>query len=183
MVNKRHQQTANADLNGPAAGAPPLDDKCIEILSHSPDGTRAIGAILGAGASPGDVFLLVGSLGSGKTCLAQGILRGLDSDEHARSPTFVLVSQYEARLPMYHVDLYRVDSVDEAFELGLDEYLFGDGVCVVEWAEKAPELFPEQSLKVKLAYVDETTRRLNITGSGERFAGVLEAAKLQAARH
>ncbi len=183
MANGRRQRTTNPGHNGPTAGASPLEAKCIEILSHSPYETRSIGAILGVHASPGDIFLLVGSLGAGKTCLAQGILRGLGSDEYARSPTFVLMSQYEGRLPMYHVDLYRVDSVEEVFDLGLDEYLFGDGVCVVEWAEKAPDFFPEQSLMVRLAHVDETTRRLNVIGTGKRFDSILEAAEIEAARH
>ena len=88
-------------------------------------------------ASAGYVVLLNGPLGAGKTCLTQGILRGLGSDDHARSPTFVLVAEYEARLTLYHVDLYRTDGPSDIEELGIEEYLWGDGVCVMEWAEKA----------------------------------------------
>ena len=112
---------------------------CLTLSSYGPEETQAIGRILGRSAEPGDVFLLVGDLGAGKTCLTQGILFGLGSEEFARSPTFVLVSQYPGRLTMYHMDLYRLDTFAEVLDLGLDEYLFGDGVSVVEWADKAAE--------------------------------------------
>ena len=154
-----------------------MEPSYVELISRTPDETRAVGRLLGVHAAPGDVFLLVGVLGAGKTCLAQGVLWGLGSDEYARSPTFVLVSQYQGRLTVYHMDLYRVDSIEEIADLGLDEYLFGDGVCVVEWAEKAPEIFTRQGLTVQIDYVDATTRRLTLTGVSQRFARVLEAVQ------
>ncbi len=139
----------------------------IEIISNGPEETQEVGRVLGGVAQPGDVFLLVGELGSGKTCLTQGIAWGLGVKEQARSPTFVLVNQYQGRLMVYHVDLYRLDSVDEIWDLGLDEYLFSDGVCVIEWAEKAPEVFPQQHLLVQIEYLDETQRRLTIKAKGD----------------
>ena len=148
-----------------------------EVISHDPELTRAIGRRLGACARPGDVFLLVGGLGAGKTCLAQGILWGLGSDEYARSPTFVLAAQYEGRLTLYHIDLYRLDTLDEIEDLGLDEYLLGDGVCVVEWADKAVEIFPEQHLEVRFDVLDETTRRITLTSGDERYAGIINAVR------
>ena len=108
----------------------------ITIASHCPEQTQSIGRLLGECALAGDVFLLSGELGAGKTCLTQGILWGLGGDEYARSPTFVLICEYPARLTLYHMDLYRLDSLDEIIDLGLDDYFFGEGVCVVEWAEK-----------------------------------------------
>ncbi len=153
------------------------DEGRFQIISHSPEETQAIGRILGCSAEAGDIFLLVGGLGAGKTCLTQGIVWGLRVDEYARSPTFVLVSQYHGRLTLYHMDLYRLDTIDEIADLGLDEYLFGDGVCVVEWAEKASEVFPEQHVLVRIDYVDETSRRLTLIGSGVRHDKLIDALK------
>ena len=153
------------------------DEGRFQITSHSPEETQAIGRILGGSAEAGDIFLLVGGLGAGKTCLTQGILWGLGVDEYARSPTFVLVSQYQGRLMLYHMDLYRLDTIEEIADLGLDEYLFGDGVCVVEWAEKAAEIFPERHILVRIDYVDETSRRLTLTTVDERHGKLIDALK------
>ncbi len=136
------------------------DSGSMTIVSGSPEHTRAIGRALGESAEPGDVFLLAGELGAGKTCLTQGVLWGLGGHEYARSPTFVLVSQYRARLTLHHVDLYRLDSFTEVDGLELDEYLYGDGLCVVEWADKAEGMFPEDSLVVRLDVTSDTTRRI-----------------------
>ncbi len=136
------------------------DNGKTTIVSGSPEHTRAIGRALGESAEPGDVFLLAGELGAGKTCLTQGVLWGLGGDEYARSPTFVLVSQYRARLTLHHVDLYRLDSFTEVDGLELDEYLYGDGLSVVEWADKAGGMFPEGSLVIRLDVTGESTRRI-----------------------
>ena len=145
------------------------------LVSHSPEETRAIGRKLGESAVPGDIYLLRGELASGKTTLAQGILWGLGGDEYARSPTFVLVNEYVARLPVYHIDLYRTGSSDEVADLGLDEYLFGDGVCVVEWPERAPEYFPQGHALVELDVTAPTTRRITISSSSARYSRTIEA--------
>ena len=152
-------------------------DCVIELVSHSPERTQALGRTLGEHAQPGDVFLLVGGLGSGKTCLTQGVLWGLGSDEFARSPTFVLVSQYEARHTLYHMDLYRLDTFEEVVDLGLDEMLFGDGVSVVEWADKGAGAFPETHLLIRLDYVDEETRRISLRPFGSRYHELVESIK------
>ena len=136
------------------------DHNRTTIVSRSPEHTRAIGKALGKCAEPGDVFLLAGGLGAGKTCLTQGVLWGLGGAEYARSPTFVLVSQYPARLTLHHVDLYRLDSFPDVEGLELDEYLYGDGLCVVEWADKAEGIFPESSLAIRLEIMGESTRRI-----------------------
>ena len=151
--------------------------KRLQVFTRSPEETRQIGKALGARAQPGHVFLLIGPLGVGKTCFAQGVLWGLGVDEYARSPTFVLVSQYPGRIPMYHIDLYRLDTTAQLLDLGLDEYLYGDGVCVVEWADKVRDAFPLEHLEVRMEHVDETTRRLTITTNGSGYDAVLEAAE------
>ena len=143
------------------------------IASSSADETRRVGIALGRHARAGDIILLSGELGAGKTTLTQGILRGLGGDEYASSPTFVLISQYKARLTLYHVDLYRISEPEDTFELGLDEILDGDGLCVVEWAEKAPGQFPAERLTVMLERTGEETRSLIFEASGAGYAGYM----------
>ncbi len=149
----------------------------FELVSRSPEETQKVGEALGKHASSGDVILLVGDLGSGKTCLTQGIARGLGVKETARSPTFVLVSQYRGRLPLYHADLYRVDNVDEVWDLGLDDYLFGEGVTVVEWAEKASEVVPSEHLLIKMEYLGDMERRLTLKAEDERGDRLINAVR------
>lgn len=112
--------------------------------------TQKVGMELGAHLLPGTVVGLIGALGSGKTCLAQGICRGLGVEEYVTSPSFVLIHEYEGRLPVYHFDLYRLREAEELFDLGYEEYFYGDGVCLVEWAERAASLWPEDAVEVHL---------------------------------
>ncbi|MCD5398516.1 MAG: tRNA (adenosine(37)-N6)-threonylcarbamoyltransferase complex ATPase subunit type 1 TsaE [Dehalococcoidia bacterium] len=133
------------------------------IRSYSPEDTHKIGRWIGAKAQSGDVLLLVGDLGTGKTTLTQGILWGLGGTEYARSPTFVLVNEYPARLTMYHMDLYRLNSIEEIEDLGLDDYLYGNDLCVVEWADKAPGYFPVNHAVVQLEVIDDQTRRVTVS--------------------
>ena len=115
--------------------------KQLRITTHGPEETQALGRRLGEVMGGGELVLMSGDLGAGKTCMTQGIAWGLGVNEHARSPTFVLVSEYEGRHTLFHADLYRVDDPLEAEDLGLDETYGNGGVCVVEWAEKADSLF------------------------------------------
>ncbi|MCX6011944.1 MAG: tRNA (adenosine(37)-N6)-threonylcarbamoyltransferase complex ATPase subunit type 1 TsaE, partial [Chloroflexi bacterium] len=108
----------------------------VEIVSHSPAQTQKIGTNLGKMAGPGDLFLLSGQLGAGKTCFTQGIAIGLSIKDYVSSPTFVLVKEYKGRIPLYHIDFYRLDNITDLIDLGLDDYIYGNGVCVIEWAEK-----------------------------------------------
>ncbi len=155
---------------------------CVELTTTGPDETRRVGRVLGEAARPGDVFLLAGELGAGKTCLTQGILHGLGSDETARSPTFVLVSEYSARLTLYHVDLYRLGGGAEVLDLGLDEYLEGDGVTVVEWADRAPGLLGDEHVSIEFERVDDETRRLRVSAAGAAFSEALAALRAEQSR-
>ncbi|MDP3064460.1 MAG: tRNA (adenosine(37)-N6)-threonylcarbamoyltransferase complex ATPase subunit type 1 TsaE [Chloroflexota bacterium] len=145
----------------------------LDLLSHSPEETRRLGARLGRLARPGDVLLLVGELGAGKTCLTQGIARGLGVRENASSPSFVIMKEYHGRLALYHIDLYRLERLQEVADLGLDDYLYGSGVCVVEWADRAPEQFPVQHLLVRMQYVSERERSIHIEARGPRYVELL----------
>lgn len=132
----------------------------IEVVSHSAGDTQRLGRLLGEQAWPGEVLLLVGELGAGKTCLAQGVAQGLGITEPVLSPSFVILRQYTGRFPMYHIDLYRMERLEEVADLGLDDYLFGDGLTLVEWAERGSGLFPPQHLLIEMEFVSETQRRL-----------------------
>ena len=128
---------------------------------------------LGKLSQPGDVFLLVGGLGAGKTCLTQGIAWGLGIEGYAASPSFVLINQYRGRLPLYHIDLYRLDSIEEITELGLDDYLYGNGVCVVEWAEKAWAVLPSENLTVEMSFFSDTSRSITLKPNGKRYVEMI----------
>ena len=132
----------------------------LKLVTHSPQETQAIGVSLGRHAKGGDVYLLTGNLGAGKTCLTQGIAQGLGVMEYARSPSFVIATRYVGRLTLHHIDLYRIGDPLEAWDLGLEEDLLGDGLCVVEWADRAPELFPAESLWVSLEYGGDECERV-----------------------
>ena len=133
------------------------------IGSNRPESTQAIGQIIGEGLSVGDIVLLIGDLGSGKTCMTQGLIKGLGSEDIARSPTFVIVAQYTAMCPVYHMDLYRIDGIHDMDAMQLDEYLYGDGVCLVEWADKQENLFPKKSLMIQFFKTGTDTRELKIS--------------------
>jgi tRNA threonylcarbamoyladenosine biosynthesis protein TsaE len=122
--------------------------------------TAAVGESLGRTLGRGDVVALYGELGTGKTCFTQGLARGLDVDVRATSPTFVLVNEYRGRLPVYHVDAYRTESASELLELGLLDLLGGDGVTVVEWADKAESVLPDRTVRVRIGGVGDEPRTI-----------------------
>ena len=147
----------------------------LRLVSHSPEETQEIGRRLGLGAEGGDIYLLTGALGTGKTCLTQGIAWGLGVEGYARSPTFVMVTQYRGRLTLHHIDLFRTQDAREAWDLGLEEYLFDDNLCVVEWADRAAELFPSESLWIALEYGPaESQRRFTLKAEKEEHRSLLE---------
>ena len=145
------------------------------LLTHSAEETLELGHKIGERLGAGDCVLLFGGLGAGKTTFTQGLARGLGlpQEEYVRSPTFTLVNQYPGRIPIYHLDLYRLDTMDEMEELGLEEVFSGDGVCIVEWAEKlmAPTCEDEFSplfgidshLQIRLKIEGDDSRSVEIT--------------------
>lgn len=148
------------------------------LVSHSPEETREIGRLLGKGAQAGDVFLLTGPLGAGKTCLTQGIAWGLGVEGYVRSPTFVLATRYEGRLTLHHLDLFRMGDSEEALDIGIDEYLSSGDVCVVEWADRAAQVFPPESLWVELEYgATEAERIVTVRSTSTEHERVLEGLK------
>lgn len=140
----------------------------LELATTGEEETRQLGERLGRALRKGDIVLLSGDLGTGKTCLTQGIGRGLDCRAPVNSPSFVLMNEYEGRETLFHVDLYRIEDVEELDELGLWDYA-ERGILVIEWPERGAELLPGDGLVVELRYGDiDKQRRLKFLPRGER---------------
>jgi tRNA threonylcarbamoyladenosine biosynthesis protein TsaE len=139
------------------------------------------GARLGKLLEGGEIIGIVGELGTGKTCFVRGVTEGLEvkKDTWVRSPTFTLINEYPGRLPVYHIDLYRVENRDALEGLNLREYLYAEGVSLVEWFEKLPAGEVDEYLEVRLGYSDGNRRQLTFTAHGERYAKIVEGLKLQ----
>jgi tRNA threonylcarbamoyladenosine biosynthesis protein TsaE len=136
----------------------------VTITCPSAEATRALAAGIARRATPGTVIALTGELGAGKTCFVQGLAAGLGVNGPVTSPTFVLIAEHAGRLPLYHVDLYRTESLEEIRGLGLEELLDGGGVTAIEWAEKAEPLLPSHTIHVKLQGVGDEVRIVEIDG-------------------
>ncbi|HXK65278.1 MAG TPA: tRNA (adenosine(37)-N6)-threonylcarbamoyltransferase complex ATPase subunit type 1 TsaE [Spirochaetota bacterium] len=131
-------------------------------ITQSQEETLALGIELGKHAKPGDIFALIGNLGTGKTILAKGIAKGLGIEEEITSPTFTLLEVYESTLPLYHFDLYRISDDAELENLFFEEYWFGDGVSVIEWADRALKRLPQDIYIITLEYIDAKRRNITI---------------------
>lgn len=117
--------------------------------SFKPEDTFAIGEKLGRAASPGQIVTLTGDLGVGKTVLTQGMAKGLGIEEPVNSPTFTIVQVYEnGRIPLYHLDVYRIGDISEMEEIGYEDYFYGGGLCIIEWAELIRELLPPERMEI-----------------------------------
>lgn len=137
--------------------------------SNSPDETFEFGKDLGEKAGKGDIYCLVGDLGCGKTLFAQGFAKGLGVKEYVNSPTFTLIQEYEdGKLPFYHFDVYRIENEEEMFEIGYEDYFYGQGVCLIEWANLIFSLIPENAVFITIEKDVEKGwdyRRISITQS------------------
>lgn len=148
----------------------------MEFLSHGEETTWRLGELVGRLAQPGDVVTLSGDLGAGKTRFSQGMARGVGVDPSVpiTSPTFTLLNEYLGRIPFFHLDLYRLASGDIA-DLGIEEYLYGNGLAVIEWAERLGAEVPAERLDVVIAVVDENRRLLRFSAFGLRHEELLRA--------
>lgn len=156
----------------------------VELFTRAPEETRKVGETLAGLLVPGDVVSLTGDLGAGKTCLVQGAARGLGVEEQVASPTFVLVREYRGgQIPVYHLDVYRLDNLQDVIDLGFEDLLDPEGVVFVEWGSAIDALLPESVLEVELTMPGEgDDRRLSVTARGlawaerwERLEGILAA--------
>lgn len=138
----------------------------MEIIeTRTSEETFQLGKRLGKTAQRGDIYALVGDLGVGKTVFSKGFAEGLAIDEVISSPTFTLINEYQGgRLPLYHFDIYRIEEAEELDAIGFQDYIYGDGVCLVEWANRTPEIFPEHTVWIKIEkdYMQEDYRKVSV---------------------
>ncbi len=149
----------------------------MNFIVDSVEKTTKIGIQLGKLVMPGDIICLTGDLGTGKTHITKGIAKGLSIDEHITSPTFTIVNEYMGRLKLYHFDVYRVNDPDEIYAIGFDEYIFSEGVSVIEWSNYIEELIPDEHISVsleKLPELGENFRRIDIEAKGKRYDYIKE---------
>lgn len=145
----------------------------MDIQTANEEDTIKLGEIIGKSLMPGSIIALRGDLGAGKTVLVKGIARGLGIEDEPVSPTFVIMNAYEGSVPLYHFDLYRISGADELSGIGADEFLFGEGVSAVEWAERAGDVLPEYTIYIDIKMpgpgsgVPENTREIRIEGKKE----------------
>ena len=146
-----------------------------EYLTHSREGTIRLGARLAGHLQAGDIICLFGDLGSGKTTFTKGIAKGLRIKEsRVNSPSFILMNQYNGKLPLFHFDFYRIDNAKEVFSIGCEEFLYDDGVAVVEWAERLGKLLPKNHLAVQFSCKKENERLIKFIPRGRRAGEMIK---------
>lgn len=174
------RSSSKQPVEAPRAGASATLPKSARVqgVSRGEQETRDLGAAIGSAARPGDVVLLRGPFGAGKTTLVQGVARGLGVHGHVTSPSFVIANEYPGRIPLYHVDLYRVEEMDPTTLEALAEYFDGPGLCVVEWPGPLPPDLTEGAARILLEVVGDERRRLvleaappHIVDAFRRWAG------------
>ena len=158
-----------------------MEYKNENYKSESPEETQALGEKLGKTLTQGDVIALIGDLGTGKTCLTQGIARGIGTapDEVVSSPSYILINEYNGKVPIYHIDLYRLENSEEIAELGLSEYMEGDGICIIEWAERMADALPDTCIKIHITLADATASH----GDNETHTSILQSPEDENIRH
>lgn len=137
--------------------------------------TEKIGYILGELLIGGEVICMTGDLGAGKTTMTQSIAKGLDVEDYVTSPTFTIINEYEGRCPLYHFDVYRINDVDEMYDLGYEEYFYSDGVSIIEWADIIEEILPEERLNIEICKKDNNeSREIIISVNGEKYKEIIK---------
>ena len=145
----------------------------VKIYLENEEKTREIGSKLGELLTPKSVICLIGDLGAGKTTMTQSLARALGVDDYITSPTFTIVNEYEGRMPLYHFDVYRIGSSEEMYDIGFDEYIDGEGVCIIEWANLIEDILPDEYLYIEMNY-KETGREMILTPKGEKYEEIVK---------
>lgn len=145
----------------------------INIYLEDEKKTQEIGYKLGKLLKPGSVICLIGDLGAGKTTMTQSLAKALEVDDYITSPTFTIVNEYEGKIPLYHFDVYRIGSSDEMYDIGYDEYINGEGVCIIEWANLIEDILPDEYLYIELKYKD-MSREMILNPVGEKYEKLVE---------
>ena len=142
----------------------------MEFNTKSPKDTIDVGKKIGKLLKEGDVVALIGDLGAGKTVISKGLCSGLGVEEdYITSPTYTIINQYDGKIPVYHIDLYRLKNSSELYNLGWDEYIYGHGTCIIEWADKAGEMLPEEYLTINIEVTGKNNRKITLQAKGESY--------------
>ena len=144
-----------------------------KIYLNEEKDTRDIGFKLGKLLKPGNIICLIGDLGAGKTTMTQSLAEALEVDDYITSPTFTIVNEYEGKIPLYHFDVYRIGCSDEMYDIGFEEYINGEGICIIEWANIIEDILPDEYLKIELMY-KETGREMILTPFGQKYEEIVE---------
>lgn len=145
----------------------------VKIYLEDENKTKEIGYKLGKLLTPGSVICLIGDLGAGKTTMTQSLAKALEVDDYITSPTFTIVNEYEGKMPLYHFDVYRIGSSDEMYDIGYEEYINGEGVCIIEWANLIEDILPDEYLYIELKYKD-MSREMILNPVGEKYEKIVE---------
>jgi len=152
----------------------------LTIITKRPEETKKLGEEVSKLARPGDLLAFYGELGAGKTCFIQGISQQLKVKDYVTSPSFTIINEYQGKIPIYHFDLFRLNTAEEIFELGYEEYFYGEGLTVIEWAEKIEQLLPKEHLKIDIKFKDHYKRTISFIPQGDRFKKILkELSKIE----
>ncbi|MDE0014970.1 MAG: tRNA (adenosine(37)-N6)-threonylcarbamoyltransferase complex ATPase subunit type 1 TsaE [Candidatus Poribacteria bacterium] len=158
-----------------------MENRNANFKTESPEETQVLGEKIGKTLKRGDVIALIGDLGTGKTCLTQGIARGVGiaPNEIVSSPSYILINEYNGIVPIYHIDLYRLENSEEIAELGLSEYVEGDGICIIEWAERMTDALPDSCIQIHITLADA-----NALHSGDAVSeSILDSPEDENIRH
>lgn len=134
----------------------------LTLYTSTPEQTIQLGGIIGSYLQKQDILAMQGTLAAGKTTITKGIAKSLGIEETVTSPTFTLISEYEGKIPLYHMDVYRLDSTEDFLNLGVEEMLYGDGICIIEWSEKIMDELPDDTIIIKLQTLESGKRKIEI---------------------
>ena len=152
----------------------------LTIITKSPEDTQKLGKEISKLIKPGDLLAFYGELGAGKTCLIQGISQGLEVKDYVVSPSFTIINEYKGKIPVYHFDLFRLINIEEIIDLGYEEYFYGEGLSVIEWAKKIEKFLPKDHLKINIQFKSYYERTISLIPQGNRFRIFLkELAKIE----
>jgi len=152
----------------------------LTIITKSPEDTQKLGKEISKLIKPGDLLAFYGELGAGKTCLIQGISQGLEVKDYVISPSFTIINEYKGKILVFHFDLFRLSNIEEILDLGYEEYFYGEGLTVIEWAEKIENLLPRDHLKIDIKFKSYYERIISLIPKGDRFNIFLkELAKIE----
>lgn len=146
--------------------------KCVEVFNEGE--TANLARKLGKLVEPGDIICLIGDLGAGKTTFTKAFALGLEVEDYVTSPTFTIIQEYEGRIPLYHFDVYRIEDLREMEDIGYEEYFYGDGVCVIEWAQIIKDLLPKNYLQIEIKHMDIEKREICLTATNKYYEKKIE---------